>query len=134
MSKNTQQGFSTIEVIAALVIFSIAIIPLTQVQISGQTNADYLQRVFELAEVEQFALNQIKLVNVGEFPAGEMTVLNAKMAWTSDVVEPSKTIVQAQERGGREISLYQIKLILTLQDGSVSEKLLYSVGWKEFGR
>ena len=131
MSLNSQRGFSTIEVIAALVIFSLAIIPLTQVQIYGQSNAEYLRDEIELAELEKFALNQFKLMNIGARPNGEMRILNGTMTWTSEPADPAGTIIQARDTGVLEISLYRVKLTLTLQNKSTREKIYYSVGWKE---
>lgn len=126
-----QKGFSLIEAIVALVVFSMAAIGIYS---WINTNITTLNRLSDIAATES-ALNQaqerLKLIDLFSEQQGRFEVDGTQVDWKADLVEPIKNGTTATGAIGLyDLGLYQITLNLTRE--SRTTKYIYrQVGYKQ---
>jgi len=126
-----EDGFSTVEVIAALVILSVALIPLTDILLSLRQNATRIAANEARMSALDNALDIVETLNVGEAPAGERDFGDWAISWQAQLVGDDTRFLQNQ----REIGLYDVTLTVRFRqfDGSMDHASyeLRMVGWRE---
>lgn len=127
-----QRGLTMIEVLAAMVIFSLGAVVLFG-WISA--TADRLVRVN--SEQKQLfanllALEFVRSLNPMERPAGEQTLGNARLRWQATPVgaeAPARTPAGAD--GLYAVQLFRTALRVESESGSTSEQVVYLAGWRQ---
>ncbi|MFN3214014.1 MAG: hypothetical protein ACE37M_13000 [Henriciella sp.] len=117
---------STIEVIAALLLFSIALLPIAQVQMNAQRGSVIVNEAETTARLEQQALTYLKSVNFAVRPTGEYSFGDGSLKWTSELMAPDAEIILNQRR----IGLYRVQVELTHEQRLLSTRYLHSTGWR----
>ena len=124
-ARQSEQGLSTIEVIAALLLFSIALLPIAQVQINAQRGSIIVNEAETKARLEQQALIYMKSVNVAVRPTGEHSFGDGSIRWTSELVVPNAQI----RLNERTIGFYNVQVELRKEERILSSRKLQITGW-----
>ena len=124
-TRQSERGLSTIEVIAALLLFSIALLPIAQVQINAQRGSIIVNEAETKARLEQQALIYMKSVNVAVRPTGEHSFGDGSIRWTSELVVPEAQIQINQ----RTVGLYNVQVELRKEERLLSSRTLQITGW-----
>jgi general secretion pathway protein I len=112
-----QRGFTLLEAMVALVIFSLA-----AMGIYGWVNANLisLNRLADLAANEQVlnsAVERLEIVNMSEETEGAFNVDDYNVQWRADLVEPwHNGVTAAGAITIYDLALYEVKLIF-IKDG-----------------
>lgn len=112
-----QRGFTLLEAMVALVIFSLA-----AMGIYGWVNANLisLNRLADLAANEQVlnsAVERLRIVNMSEETEGAFNVDDYNVQWRADLVEPwHNGVTAAGAITIYDLALYEVKLVF-LKDG-----------------
>ena len=125
MMRQNENGLSTIEVIAALLLFSIALLPIAQVQINAQRGSIIVNEAETKARLEQQALTYMKSVNVAVRPTGEHSFGDGTIRWTSELVVPDAQIRLNQ----KTIGFYNVQIELMKEERLLSSRTLQITGW-----
>ena len=125
IARPSERGMSTIEVIAALLLFSIALLPIAQVQINAQRGSIIVNEAETKARLEQQALIYMKSVNVAARPTGEHSFGDGTIRWTSELVVPEAQIRINQ----RTVGLYNVQVELRKEERLLSSRTLQITGW-----
>ena len=123
--RQNERGLSTIEVIAALLLFSIALLPIAQVQINAQRGSMIVNEAETKARLDQQALIYMKSVNVAVRPAGEHSFGDGTIRWTSELIVPEAQIMINQ----RTVGLYNVQVELRKEERVLSSRMLQITGW-----
>ena len=122
----SERGLSTIEVIAALLLFSIALLPIVQVQLNAQRGALIVNDLEAATQLERQALNYLEAINFARQPTGQYSFGDGLVRWKAALLAPDAELVRNYDR----ISLYRVEVDLVINDIVVSQRILHSVGWK----
>lgn len=122
----SERGLSTIEVIAALLLFSIALLPLVQAQLNAQRGALIVSEIEATAQLERQALNYLKSVNFARQPTGQYTFGDGSMRWRAGLLAADTEVTRNADRVG----LYRVEVDLVINEVVVSQRVLHSVGWR----
>ncbi len=112
-----QRGFTLLEAMVALVIFSLA-----AMGIYGWVNANLisLNRLADLAANEQVlnsAVERLRIVNMSEETEGAFNVDEYNVQWRADLVEPwHNGVTAAGAITIYDLALYEVKLVF-IKDG-----------------
>ena len=118
--------------LAALLIFSVALVPLIQVQINAQKSVIQLEEIEIISEMETFGLQRAKLINFGKTPEGRIKLLGGEMTWSAEIADPALTITEATQEGIRTIDLFRVELVLRHGDQIVARRYLNQIGWSDY--
>lgn len=125
-------GFTLLEAIVALVIFSMGAFALYGWL---STNIITLERIRDRQEIEaamHSALDMVRRTNPMEIPAGQRNAGNLMVIWTSAPLEPPKPNVdQSGSPGIFSVGLYEAT-VRVLRDGKELQVFkVRQVGWKQ---
>ena len=122
----SERGLSTIEVIAALLLFSIALLPLVQAQLNAQRGALIVNDIEATSQLERQALNYLESVNFARQPTGQFAFGDGSLRWRAGLIAPDAEVVRNADRVG----LYRVEVDLIINEVVVSQRVLHSVGWR----
>lgn len=122
----SERGLSTIEVIAALLLFSIALLPLVQAQLNAQRGALIVSDIEATSQLERQALNYLESVNFARQPTGQYSFGDGSLRWRAGLIAPDAELVRVTDRVG----LYRVEVDLIINETVVSQRVLHSVGWR----
>lgn len=123
-------GFSLIEVLAAVALIAIAILPLYGLQ---RTLADASFRISDTAarvELEQSALDYIAAINPDERPEGTEQIGSWTMRWTSEVIAHDPAPDGVAGTGFYAITLYEVSVEL-VRPPQTHRFTLRQLGWTQ---
>lgn len=129
--RNESSGFSLLEALAALLVISVALIPIFQMQAAladGSRRAELqAERILSSADVRAF----LTTLNPMTEPQGEQAFDGVTLAWRAREVE---RIVRTSPIQPEEeiVALFQVEI--TIEDdegGTIYSDLIYSVGWTD---
>jgi prepilin-type N-terminal cleavage/methylation domain-containing protein len=127
-----QDGFALIEVLVALAIVSIALVPIFEMQTllaSASSRARDLASRLNLVET---ALDYMKEINPMSDPQGEVAMEASKLRWTAVQLQEFERPESAVYGGGGTLGLFAVSLMIQ----SPTERTLWSgdihlVGWRD---
>lgn len=127
MKNRWQTGFSTLEVIAAVAIIGIALVPIAALQTQLARSEARLAETHAQTTAVQNALSQLREVNPMLTPSGQRdlgghTTLN----WTS---APVSSVRQSVNPPGFDVQLYRLTGEIRANDGTTAVQLDL-VGWR----
>ncbi len=125
-NSHSERGLSTIEVIAALLLFSIALLPLVQAQLNAQRGALIVNDIEATAQLERQALNYLESVNFARQPTGQYSFGDGLVRWQAGLIAPEAELIRNADR----IGLYRVEVDLIINEVVVSQRVLHSVGWR----
>lgn len=131
-----ESGMGMVEVIAALLILSLALIPLMDMAQSIQTQAVRVEDRQIAAEKTQSALSYFRTINVGESPQGEQNFGDWTLKWEAGLVGEQTAFVKNRRVGRRAIGLFNVELTLSyVLDGQLQQRVFQTraVGWSDAG-
>ena len=121
-------GFSVVEVLAAIALISIAIIPLYQLQRALTDAAVRLERTAQGLEVEESALALLTTVNPAATPEGSAQIGDWAMSWSSSPVAFDPDAAGFRGQSNFSVGLYEITV--TLQRNDYARQLVVrQLGW-----
>ncbi|MEQ1819919.1 MAG: hypothetical protein ABL871_15060 [Terricaulis sp.] len=128
MKNRLETGFSTLEVIAAVAIIGIALVPIAALQTQLARSQARLAETHTQTTAVQNALSLLREVNPMLTPSGQRdlggrTTLN----WTS---APVSGMHQSVNPPGFEVQLYRLSGQIRAHDGAVTAVQLDLVGWR----
>lgn len=133
-----QLGMGIVEVIAALVILSLALIPLLDVTQRLQSQAVAVEDRQVRAEAVQSALSYFRTVNVGETPIGGVDFGGWALRWDAKLVDEKAAFIQSrgEYRTPRQIGLFAVEIELSYPLNGQLRNVEYTtraVGWSDTG-
>jgi len=129
--KNCESGFSTIEVLVALIILSSALLPIMQVFINLQQSTIRLEQIDSRNRAIATGLKYIRVINPGRNPAGEENLGVATMYWNSQLATDGAYFPQYLDSEYRIIGLYKMSVKINVNNTTVLEREIYQLGWSE---
>lgn len=126
------RGFTLLEAIVAMVIFSMGAFALYGWL---STNTITLQRIADrrqAAELRTSALEMMRLVNPMEEPSGQRDVAELRIAWTARPIAPPRaSVTQIGLPNLFQVGLYQTE-VRVLRDGELRDEFqLRQVGYRQ---
>lgn len=125
---SARRGFSVMEVLVAIALLSIAMLPLIQLQ---RTLADATFRVeaaLERASARESALAYLASINISERPEGEMDLGKWRLIWRSDLVAQEANPVGFSGFSNFAVALYRVEARLVSDDMQFTFSV-DQVGW-----
>ena len=113
-----QRGLSTIEVIAALLLFSIALLPIVQVQLNAQRGALIVSEIESTTQLERQALNYLESVNFARERQGEYSFGDGQIRWQASPIREDAELIR------------NVEVEMRIDGRVVSTRILHSVGWQ----
>ncbi len=123
---SNQRGLSTIEVIAALLLFSVALLPIVQVQLNAQRGAVIVSEIEATTQLERQALNFLESVNFAQQPEGQFSFGDGQIRWQAVPIREDAELIRNLDR----ISLFRVQVEMLVGDRVVSTRVLHAVGWR----
>lgn len=108
-----RSGFSLIEVLAAVALMALVILPLYQLQRSLADASLRMSRAGERTDVEQSALSLIATINPDAMAEGSEAIGPWTMDWTSERIAHNPSPDGLSGGGIYAISLYEVTITLT---------------------
>ena len=128
-------GLGGVEVIAAMLILAVCLLPLMDMARTLQRQTLQLEDRQKRAEHIQSALAYFRTVNVGETPQSSQTFGDWSLSWQAELGGPDTAFeARRQNRPPTSIGLYNVELVLTYRlDGRLREAAYTTraVGWRE---
>jgi type II secretory pathway pseudopilin PulG len=125
------EGFSTIEVIVALTVLSVGIVPLLQTQFEVQRLSQRLHQ----ASLENHAMTQslryLRNINPAQNPTGTWVFDGGRLQWTAALLDPETEFRFAQAESRTRIGYYAVDITLVLDDGTRILRRVPRVGYTE---
>lgn len=124
-------GFSLIEVLAAMVIFSAGAVILfgwiaQTADRLGRLGAEQQSLFGELTGLEF-----IRTLNPMQRPEGEITIGNVKVRWAAKAVGDESAVVSGGSQGGYIVRLYEVALTTTVGTAAEAARSVHLAGWRE---
>ena len=130
--RRTSLGFTLLEAIIALVVFSVGALALYGWL---STNLISLQRIRERQQVEaamHSALDMIRRTNPMDLSGGKRQLNGLEVSWSSTLVEPVKPNVdQSGSPAIYNVGLYDTLVRLSRGEQDLGEFRVRQVGWKQ---
>ena len=130
---NARRGFPVIEVLAALAVIAIALLPLLRLQQSLADAAIAIERANDIDQVRRSAIAYIGALNIDDQTEGETEIGEWVVSWTATPIagpEPADGI------GGEsrfDITLYAVDVRISGRDADTTFQIR-QVGWTKTGR
>lgn len=125
-----REGFSLIEVLAAVALMALVIMPLYQLQRTLADASLRMARSGEMADVQQSALSLIATINPDQMAEGTESIGAWTMDWTSERVAYNPSPDGMTGRGIYSISLYDVTVTLR-RDGQEQSFTVRQLGWTQ---
>lgn len=126
MAKNSDNGFSILEVLVALAVLAIGFLPLMALQAQHTRSVIGLEVATDRLDATMLAVEVIDPINPMLEPSGVVEAMNSEISWTSSLVEARK---QDFIKGGGVVGLYDMEILVTISDGSTYKFSLRKLGW-----
>lgn len=128
MKNRLETGFSTLEVIAAVAIIGIALVPIATLQTQLARSEARLAETHAQTTAVQNALAQLREVNPMLTPSGQRALSDrTTLTWTS---APVSGLRQSVNPPGFEVQLYRLTGQIRKDDDTVTAVQLDLVGWR----
>lgn len=134
-SIHDDDGITILEVVAMLVILSIAMLPLLDLTSQVQRNALAIENRIERSENMQNALSYLRSINVGVQREGRIDFGPAILSWEAELVAEDTEFTQTFRLHARQIGLYNVKFTIESEDdprASAQVHQIRLVGWTNF--
>ncbi len=130
MSTQRESGFSTLEVIAAVTIIAVALIPIANLQTQLARQQARLNEASQTTNAVQNALAFVREVNPALTPRGQRELSDGKtLTWTSTSISPPR---DSANPPGYEIQLFRVRA--EVRDGATASTFEVDlVGWRRSG-
>lgn len=126
----SEDGFTTIEVLVALVILTAGLLPLMQTQLDIQRLTARLQQADRESAALTQSLRYLRDVNPGETPRGTWVFDGGRLSWSSELIGADTAF--AYERGtvAHALSYHDVALSIRLDNGTLISETVNKVGWQ----
>ena len=126
-----ETGFSTLEVIAAVAIIAIALVPIAALQAQLAHSQARLAETHAETTAVQNALSQLREVNPMATPSGQRRLDDSTaLTWSS---APASSLRQSVNPPGFDVQLYRVSGQIRRVDGAVTSVQIDLVGWRRQG-
>ncbi len=128
------EGFSLLEALAALLVISVALIPLFQMQaaLSDASRRAKLQAERVLSSVDVMAF--FSTLNPMAEPDGEQAFDGARLSWTATEIERINRVSPLQPQD-ETVALFLVNITISDNQGEpIITDTVYLVGWSETQR
>ena len=129
--RGSEEGFSTIEVIVALTVLSVGILPLMQTQYEIQQMSRRIHQISLENRAMTQSLRYLRDVNPGVQPEGIWRFEGGQLSWTSELLADDVEFVFQQAVSQRTLGYYSVTLTVTLDNGTQLSETLNRVGMSE---
>ena len=129
--RGSDEGFSTIEVIVALTVLSVGILPLMQTQYEIQQMSRRIHQISLENRAMTQSLRYLRDVNPGVQPEGIWRFEGGQLSWTSELLADDVEFVFQQAVSQRTLGYYSVTLTVTLDNGTQLSETLNRVGMSE---
>lgn len=124
----SEEGFSTIEVIVALTVLSVGILPLMQTQYEIQQMSRRIHQISLENRAMTQSLRYLRDVNPGVDPEGVWRFEGGTLSWTSELLANDTEFVFQQAVSRTTLGYYSVNLTVTLDNGTQIIETLNRVG------
>ena len=132
--QSSDAGFSVLEVIVGLVIFSLAVIPLldTQFRIQEYANAvmERDQQTAAYQNIDRFLMT----VNPAQIPTGRFKFSEGNLRWSSEVIFPDAVISYRFQDKDFLMQYYELTLQITFNGRETETIKRPAIGWGELSQ
>jgi len=134
-SEKGEEGFSVLEALVAMAIFSAALIPLLSLQSQYVRTVDGFQRTETRLQATDAALTHIRHLNLTKTPNGTLEMVTAKLSWEAQLAGPVQmTRGLGGIEGAHQIGLYDVKITLSYNNGIIDSFELRGLGWQQVSK
>ena len=132
MIRRTQAGFTLLEAIVALVVFTMGALALYGWLSTNIITLDRIRARQQMELTMHSALDLVRRTNPMETPDGQREVGNLRVSWSSVLLEPAKpNVVQSGRSGIFVVGLYQVSVRVS-RNGQILQTFgVRQVGWKQ---
>ncbi|HOV97031.1 MAG TPA: prepilin-type N-terminal cleavage/methylation domain-containing protein [Thermomonas sp.] len=132
MIRRTQAGFTLLEAIVALVVFTMGALALYGWLSTNIITLDRIRARQQMELTMHSALDLVRRTNPMETPDGQREVGNLRVSWSSVLLEPAKpNVVQSGRPGIFVVGLYQVSVRVS-RNGQILQTFgVRQVGWKQ---
>lgn len=128
MKSRTETGFSTLEVIAAVAIIAIALVPIATLQIQLARSQSRLAETHAETTAVQNALAMLREVNPMTNPTGQRNLGGQTiLTWSS---APVSALRQSVNPVGFDVQLYRVSGQIHFADAAVTAVEVDLIGWR----
>lgn len=128
MKRPSEIGFSTIEVIAAVAMIAVALIPIATLQTQIARGQARLEDARESTSAVQNAIAIVRTINPMQTPNGRRALSGgATLTWVSTPASPVRPSVNPP---GFEVQLYRIRSDVQIQPGTSNTFEMDILGWR----
>ncbi len=124
-------GFSLIEVLAAMVIFSTGAVILFGWISQTADRIGRLDREQRTLFGELTGLEYIRSVNPMLQPQGEIEIGRVRVAWSAEPVGDESTVRSGAGEGNYIVRLFRLQLRTEAESAAPAARALYLAGWRE---
>jgi general secretion pathway protein I len=130
--RRTQAGFTLLEAIVALVVFTMGALALYGWLSTNIITLDRIRARQQMELTMHSALDLVRRTNPMETPDGQREVGNLRVSWSSVLLEPAKpNVVQSGRPGIFVVGLYQVSVRVS-RNGQILQTFgVRQVGWKQ---
>ena len=130
--RRAQAGFTLLEAIVALVVFTMGALALYGWLSTNIITLDRIRARQQLELTMHSALDLIRRTNPMDTPVGERQVGNLKVSWVSALLEPAKpNVVQSGRPGIFVVGLYEVSVRVSRNGQLLQTFQVRQVGWKQ---
>ena len=129
----SDDGFTTIEVLVALVILTAGLLPLMQTQIDIQRLTMRLQQADRESAVLTQSLRYLRDINPGVTPDGSWVFDGGRLSWSSELAGPDTTFQYVRGTVAQTLSYHDVALVIRLNNGTSITETISKVGWNAPG-
>ncbi|MEL6687287.1 MAG: hypothetical protein AAFP97_06680 [Pseudomonadota bacterium] len=129
-----ESGFSTIEVIVALTILAIGILPLIQTQFEIQRLSQRIQQASQENRAMTQSLRYMRNVNPAETPRGEWVFEGGQLSWDAALIGNDTQFTFQQALNRTFIGYYRVDFTVRLDSGWTIEERLNLIGTRSLDR
>ena len=130
--RRAQAGFTLLEAIVALVVFTMGALALYGWLSTNIITLDRIRARQQLELTMHSALDLIRRTNPMDTPVGERQVGDLKVSWISALLEPAKpNVVQSGRPGIFVVGLYEVSVRVSRNGQLLQTFQVRQVGWKQ---
>lgn len=129
MMRPRESGFSTLEVIAAVAIIAIALVPIMMLQTQIARSQARLDAAHDQSTSAQNALALLRDINPMSTPTGRRPLdARTELAWSST---PISGVSQTVNPTGFEVQLYRVTGVVERDNVPLTTTQIELVGWRD---